>query len=177
MEQEVWKEIEGYEGIYEVSSLGRVKSLPRPYRKKELILTPTSNGTGYLIVGLRKDKRLKSLLVHRLVLQAFDPVDSPKELEGNHKDFNVTNNRLDNLEWVTTQENRDHFWSSGRKPDATKTTGESHHLSSLTDEDVIRFRTIHKETGCSVNGLAVANGVPESTMRLIIGGKTWKHLL
>lgn len=175
-ETEIWKEIGGYEGFYSVSNLGRVKSLAlaRKGRKTELILTPTDNGYGYLIVGLRKDGRVKSFLVHRLVMSAFEPVDQSSDLEVNHKDFDTTNNKLTNLEWCTSQENTDHFRGSGRKPDSTKTIGENHHLTKLTRADVERFREMFATGKYSTHGLARLEGVPESTMRLILKHKTWK---
>lgn len=171
---EIWKEVKGYEGFYSVSSLGRVKSLIRKGRKTERILTPTDNGLGYLIVGLRKDGKVKSLLVHRLVMLTFEPTEQSADLEVNHKDFDTTNNTLSNLEWCTSQENTDHFRASGRKPDATKTTGENHHLTRLTREDVERFREMFATGKYSTHGLARLEGVPESTMRLILKRKTWK---
>lgn len=97
---EVWKPIEGYED-YLVSNLGRVKSLKFG---KEKILSPGHNGWGYLDVGLCKNGQKKHQLVHRLVALAFIP--NPKNLpEVNHKNEDKTNNRADNLEWVSSKEN------------------------------------------------------------------------
>jgi hypothetical protein len=173
-EIEQWKDVQGYEGFYSVSNLGRVKSLVRKGRKTERILTPTDNGYGYLIVGLRRDSKVKSFLVHRLVMSAFEPTEQLVDLEVNHKDFDTTNNKLTNLEWCTSQENADHFRGSGRKPDSTKTTGENHHLTKLTRADVERFREMFATGKYSTHGLARLEGVPESTMRLILKNKTWK---
>lgn len=100
--QEVWKEIEGTNGMYQVSNLGNVKSFTRI--KKGGLLKPGRYSNGYLFVHFSKDTDKKgerhSYLIHRLVAQAFLP--NPDGLpQVNHKDENKTNNRVDNLEWCT----------------------------------------------------------------------------
>ena len=176
MEEEIWKDIEGFEGLYQVSNLGRVKSLVRPYRRTEKIITATPNTAGYLIVGLRRPGSVKSMLVHRLVMQAFEPISNADEMSVNHKDFNITNNRLDNLEWCTVLENNQHFWREGGHIDLSSITGSNHHLSNLTEEDVLRIRAMHATGNYSVHGLARMLGMPESTVRCIVKRKTWKHI-
>ena len=112
---EVWKPIKGYEGIYEVSDLGRVRSLPRPktsrnasgeytFTTKPKILRTFTQRGGYQRVSLGKGKNKKAFMVHRLVGMAFVP-GYREGLFINHKDENPHNNRADNLEWVTTAEN------------------------------------------------------------------------
>lgn len=117
MTNEVWKPIKGYEGRYEVSNLGNVRSLPvvryQPSSHKDVMmykrhpgkkLTPTENGHGYLLVGLYDGGKGKNHYIHRLVAEAF--VNNPDNLPNvNHKDFNRSNNSADNLEWVTQKEN------------------------------------------------------------------------
>ena len=113
---EVWRDVKGYIGFYQVSNLGRVRSLGRTinyvsrhgtiasryYDGK--IINPTDNGHGYKIVGLRNGDSRRNYYVHRLVADAFIP--NPFNLpEVNHKDANRANNRLDNLEWITKIEN------------------------------------------------------------------------
>lgn len=110
--KEVWKDIKDYEGLYQVSNLGRVKSLPRKrvtptkgtYYSAEKILKPDITGHGYLQVTLCRDSKLKKCLIHRLVAQTFIPNlnDYP---EVNHKDENKINNVLENLEWCTSKYN------------------------------------------------------------------------
>lgn len=102
---EIWKSVEGYDGLYEVSSFGRVKSLSNDKSRKEKILKPASNGCGYLNVNLHNEGKNKNFLVHRLVASAFleNPGNFP---EVNHKDEDKKNNSVDNLEWCTRAYNR-----------------------------------------------------------------------
>lgn len=95
-EVEIWADIEGYVGLYQVSNWGRVKSFKQSTRGK--ILKPANNGHGYLHVVLSKDGKSKTIKVHRLVATAFIP--NPYGLpQVNHKDENPLNNRAENLEW------------------------------------------------------------------------------
>lgn len=96
--KEVWKDITGYEGLYQVSNLGRVKTL------KSGKIKATGNCRGYLYVSLSKNSIYKNYSVHRLVGQAF--LDNPDSLpEINHIDQNKQNNRVDNLEWCSSKYN------------------------------------------------------------------------
>lgn len=101
---EVWRDIEGYEGKYQVSNMGRVKSLPKQdgfYQiKHERILKPIPTKNGYLRVHLRNSSKQDIVLIHRLVAMLF--VKNPNGFKVvNHKDENKFNNRADNLEWCT----------------------------------------------------------------------------
>ncbi len=100
--KEVWKDIEGYEGLYQVSSFGRVKKVTTGR-----ILKGGKHAKGYLLVGLYKNNIRSSKTIHRLVAEAFIPNPENKP-EVNHIDENKTNNSLDNLEWMTTKENTNH---------------------------------------------------------------------
>ena len=103
-EMEHWKEIAGYEGLYEVSDQGRVKSLGNNKSRKEKILKPGKNNWGYLQVSLCKDGKSKKSTVHRLVAKAF--ISNPGNLETiNHKDEDKTNNTVGNLEWMSMKDN------------------------------------------------------------------------
>lgn len=101
---EIWKDIIGYEGLYQVSNLGRVKSLNYKRTGLEYVLKPGTNGIGYLQVHLFKNRKRSPLYVHRLVAEAFVP--NPKRLKTvNHKDENKLNNVCSNLEWMTSKDN------------------------------------------------------------------------
>ena len=96
---EVWKDIEGYEGLYQVSDEGRVKKLLQG-NKGTFIVKPTTNYCGYLKINLRKNGTQLTYYVHRLVAGAF--VDNPYNYNIiNHKDENKLNNKASNLEWCT----------------------------------------------------------------------------
>lgn len=99
--EEIWKDIEGYEGLYQVSNMGRVKSL-----KNDIILKPYIL-RGYEKVLLYKNKKRKHFQIHRLVAMAFIPNPDNKP-QVNHKDENKTNNCVDNLEWCTGHYNHNY---------------------------------------------------------------------
>jgi hypothetical protein len=108
---EIWKQITNYEGLYLVSNYGNVKSLKY---NKERILKFKSDSQDYKFVSLSKKGIVKHILVHRLV--AIEFLENPlHKKEVNHKDFNRSNNFVENLEWVTSQENSDHRWNTIRK--------------------------------------------------------------
>lgn len=108
--QEIWKDIKGYEGLYQVSNLGRTKSFPRlswngkKYIKREEMISKIYNRNKYTQVSLRKDGNIKQISVHRLVALYFIPNPDDKPMV-DHIDGNKSNNRVDNLRWVTNQEN------------------------------------------------------------------------
>ena len=100
--EEIWKDIKGYEGKYQVSNYGIVKSLNYRRTGKEQLLKPALQTTGYFSVMLCKP--LKRFQIHRLVAEAFIP--NPDNLpQVNHKDEDKTNNHADNLEWCTNKYN------------------------------------------------------------------------
>ena len=100
---EIWKDIKGFEGLYQASNLGRVKSLKRPYGLKEKILKP-GLACGYYQVQLCKNSKVKFYYVHRLVWEAFNG-SIPEGLQVNHINEIKSDNRLENLNLMTPKEN------------------------------------------------------------------------
>lgn len=124
MKDEIWKDIEDYEGLYQISSYGNVRSLTKKVRCRNgkfrtirgKILTPMITKNNYLVVNLWKNNSSKSYLVHRLVAKAFisNPGNKP---EVNHKDTHKWNNNVDNLEWNTRSENTIHSYKMKLRED------------------------------------------------------------
>lgn len=126
--KEIWKPIKGYEGLYEISNKGRVKSLARYYkafgyrkiRIEEKIMSPVESPQGYYQIGLSKEGAKKHVQIHRLVAQAFIP--NPQNLPFiNHKDENKKNNCIDNLEWCTPEYNVNYGSGIARAEETRKT--------------------------------------------------------
>ena len=120
MEEEIWKDVIGYEGLYRVSNLGRVKSLYKIIMYKNNTLHPVKekymkiyiDTKGYPIVDLSKNGIRKHIGIHTLIARAFIP--NPKNrTEINHKDLNKLNFNISNLEWSTRKENIRHAWENG----------------------------------------------------------------
>lgn len=139
---EIWKEIPGYEGYYEASSFGRIRSVVRTikcgYGKvREIpskIRVQRSNNGGYCMVYVSVENKQKNCTVHRLVASTFIPNPENKK-EVNHKDGNKRNNLIENLEWVTHAENGHHAWEIGlRRRILPCTTGSLNHKSKFVHQ-------------------------------------------
>lgn len=180
-EVEIWKDIPGYEGLYQVSNLGRVKSLGRilnngrgQYSIKEAILKQNPNEKGYLMVCLT-DRGKKTHKVHRLVAQSFIKHPGGK-CEVNHIDGSKLNNKACNLEWVTHRENMQHSFA---KLNHKVLRGQESHLSksvyqiSLSDKLLNEFSSVgeaSRKLGLGrANISACCNG-----RRTTAGGYKWK---
>ncbi len=143
---EEWKDIKGYEGLYQISNLGRVKSLPKVrdlyFRTDERILA-LSTHKGYLQVGLHKNNKRKLYRVHRLVAETFIPNPNNYK-EVNHKDCNKQNNYIDNLEWCDRKYNVSYSKGNMKKQHNCK-------LPKVSNEKYIRYKngsfevTVHKK--------------------------------
>ena len=155
--EEQWKPIEGYEG-YQISNFGRVKSFKRHQRGE--ILKPSLGKIGYLYINLRKNNETKHFYIHRLVAQAFVPNSFNKPCI-NHLNGIKTDNRIENLEWVTYGQNLTHAYDKGLRK------------SKLTSEQVIYIRENHN--GLKQNELAELFHVDISLIAAIQTGKAHKN--
>ena len=177
---EIWKDISGFEGVYQVSNLGRVKSLSRcidytdgRIRKfSSQIIKPFSDKDGYQLVRLYKNSNVKTLRVHRLAYEAFfNLIDN---MQINHKNGITGDNHIDNLELVTSSENHLHgFRELGRKPNIC--IGESNGSHKLTKVEVNEIRLKYIPRIYSSIKLAKEYGVNKSTILRIINSVTWKY--
>ena len=114
--KEIWKDIKGYEGIYQISNRGRVKSF---HNNRELIMKPSDNGNGYKLVGLKNKGHRKNKYIHRLVGETFIP--NPNKYKYiNHIDYNIENNIVTNLEWCTAKQNIHHSRKNMRVPKSNR---------------------------------------------------------
>lgn len=166
---EIWKDIKGYEGKYQISSLGRVKSI---VNKKHRILKSFPCKKGYHRLGLADGKRgfKTSYAVHRLVAEAF--IHNPEnKSEVNHKDSIRHNNVLENLEWVTHSENQQHAYKFGNRCHKS----DNHPQKILNSTIVKEIRSLPKKHGLS-RQLATKYNVTISCIQNILGGRTWKNI-
>jgi hypothetical protein len=148
---EIWKDIKGYEGLYQVSNLGRVKSKERRVNNhrcgatrniREIVMNPWDNGNGYLVVSLNNKGNRKNHYVHRLVAEHF--IENPFECKYiNHLDYNKHNNNADNLQWCTQAENVAYSVERMRKPRTIcrkSNTGEKYISSRAKGGKTIHYR-------------------------------------
>lgn len=145
---ETWKNVKGYEGLYQISNKGNVKSLrkwdvnAKKFINSEHIMKPTNNGNGYLIVSFKVNGQRKNKYIHRLVAEAF--IDNPNnENYVNHKDFNTQNNEVGNLEWCSQKENIKHSTINMKKPKSI--------THSNTGEKYISFRASNNTYRVTIN--------------------------
>lgn len=138
MQKEIFKDVIGYEGLYQVSNLGRIKSLSNNKLKKEKILKQNVSNCGYKTVCLSKKNKYKTYTIHRLVANNFLSNNDNKRTV-NHINGIKTDNRLENLEWCTTSENTKHAYNNGL---INVSKAENHVNSKLTNVQVLEIRAI-----------------------------------
>jgi len=167
--KEIWEDIVGYEDYYQISNLGRVKSLARKdaagHNLQERFLKGCFDKKGYLRVNLWRKGQKKGVLVHRLVAEAFifNPDKKPCI---NHKDGIKSYNESYNLEWCTYAENNNHAHILGLRDDK----GEANNMSKLHGKEVTQIRHSNQRN----KKLAEMFSVSQSTISLIKNNKTWR---
>jgi hypothetical protein len=159
---EVWEDIIGYEGFYQVSDLGRVKSLRF---NKEIILKFGVDWSGYLLVNLFKNGIPKNMKAHRLVALTFIP-NPENKLEVNHKDGIKTNNNIENLEWSTRAENCLHAWGVGL----------SKGNSRLKESEVLQIRDLYKSERFNQMEIAELYNCSKRNIYKIVNRETWEYI-
>lgn len=149
MEQvEEWRDVVGFEGLYQVSSLGKVKSLSKPtyngkgwYLSKEKILKPNILAKGYLQVDLKKNFQRNLLQVHRIVAMTFIPNPNGYP-QINHINGNKQDNRVENLEWCDNRHNQLHAWKNGLQKVSGKAGKPKRKVILSKENDIIVFESI-----------------------------------
>lgn len=164
MSTEIWRGVAGYEGLYQVSNFGRVKS----FHKGERILKPNQLEQGYLLVRLYHSGESRYVLVHRLVAEAFIPNPGGKP-EVNHINGDKTDNHVENLEWATRTENVQHAFATG----LTKQNGEDNSCAKLTNEQARFIR--ENPDGLTCTELARMFGVGKTTISKIQRGTRYRN--
>lgn len=168
---EIWLPVKEYENIYEVSNIGRVKSLKY---NKEKILKPNINNCGYYTISLSKNKIEKKHLVHRLVGLSFIKNTDKTKNQINHKNGIKSDNLFSNLEWVTNSENGKHAFDNGLN---IKVYGEKVSGAKLTDKKVIAIRRLFKiNPKINKRNLAAKIGVRYEIIVRVLNRTTWNHL-
>lgn len=171
--QEIWKDVVGHEGFYQVSNIGRVKSLPRTVNNKfyegKILSTKNNNAKQYEKTSLHNNGKTKYYKVHQLVARAFIPNPENKR-EVNHIDGNKHNNKVENLEWVTSKENKEHNHTLG-----LVRIGERHQNSILNEETVIQIKMMLKD-GISQASIARHFNLKPYMVNNIKRENTWKYL-
>lgn len=183
MKYERWKDIVGYEGFYQISNKGRVRSLDRyvPIVRSRSIfyiqfvkgrtLKLQTDHYGYLVANLRRNGRKKENKIHRLIAIAFIPNPHNKPVI-NHKDGTKTNNSIRNLEWCTQADNLRHAIRTGL---ITKNYG-NRNYTKLSKSDVLKIDRLLKTTGLTYMQIATKYGVSKSAISSISLGMTWSKV-
>lgn len=181
-ENEIWKDVIGYEGLYAVSNLGRIKSYDKIVKTKKLdyirkgkILEQHAFCNGYLKTKLYNGSgKFWNTPVHRLVATVF--IENPNNYPIiNHIDGDKTNNHIDNLEWCTQSHNNRHAYRTGLKR-LENYTGEGNPTSKLTTEQVLSIRREYSAGTTSINKLAKKYNTVAGNIYFILKRQTWKYV-
>ena len=200
LENEIWKEIEGYDGDYYISNLGRVKSFKNWNRKDCIIIKSWKTKYGYLNINLYKNGNKHPNQIHRLVMETFDSINNIFKLEINHINGIKTDNRLENLEWCTHSENIKHAYKIGlmnmkgennpsfgklqsedskrKKSEKLKGiyVGEKSCKSKLKNKDIVKIRKYLDDGKLTQKDIGYKFGVSNTVISRIKTGVLWSHI-
>lgn len=167
---EQWRDVVGYEGLYQVSNFGRVKSF---HKGKVIIRKPVTLSDGYQQVSLDKNGKRKCMGIHVLVAKMFIPNPENKPMV-DHYDRNPANNTVRNLSWVTNSENQRRAVELG-----SKKCGCDNPRSNLSSEQVREIRRLYVRRSHEFGSVALAKmfGVSVSTIKRIVNGTSYKNVV
>jgi len=169
--KEIWKDIEGYEGLYQISNFGRIIKF----------LGLRKNSGGYCRIGLNKNRKCIDKFIHRIVLETFIGPPPIGKNDVRHLDGNPSNNRIDNLCWGTRSENvKDSQIHGTYKTPYIKNhknnTGSKHGMSKLVEKNIVEIRLMYKN-GKTIREIRnIFNFVGYHTLYRIVTNKSWKHI-
>lgn len=167
---EEWRTIEGYEGFYEVSSLGRVRRTRTGPRTRVGLIIQGYSPRGYRSVRLSRENKIKAFQVHRLVCAAFH--GDQKHLQVNHKNGVRDDNRAANLEWVTGSENQQH---AVRELNPHRNLGSANASARLTEEMVVEMRSLYAQ-GWSRDRLSERFKIKPKSVWETVTRRNWRHV-
>lgn len=169
LDGEEWRDINGYEGLYQVSNFGRVKSFHRGTTK---IIKPQINRKGYLNITMNKNGMQKTFRIHRLVAEMFI-LNTDCKPQVNHRDGHKLNNHVNNLEWVTEVENVHHAFLSG-----LVSQGSTRNTAKLTHEQVqdILQNCVIGDLSFGLSAFARKFNVDRTTIAAVIHGERYKNV-
>lgn len=171
MNVEIWKPIKGYEGLYEISNLGRLKKLEKKWVAgkgsvrfaEESITLGILNSHGYYTFDLCKNGNPKKTKIHRLVAEHFLEKEINKKIV-NHIDGDKSNNRATNLEWTTSKINNEHAYAVGLRK------------TKLTTVEIKEMRNFYDDNLYTTYELAQLYGISQSNVWNIVKRKTWRYV-
>lgn len=168
-----WVAVPGFDGVYEISSSGQVRSICTAIRRTSMLLNPVLRDDGYRQVTLYRKGRPHVWLLHRLVLFSFIG-KAPEGMECAHLDGDKKNNCVGNLAWVTPAENSSHKVAHG-----TAGLGERNPMAKVNDEIVREIRRDYRRGSRSANCCALGKkyGITYQTVWSIVKGHLWPHII
>ena len=180
MGEEIWVDVKDFEGLYQVSNLGRIKSLCKTVERRgygkltfpEKILAPHVDKVGYPRMMFYRKGSIVRQSIHRVVAMSFIPNPEGKP-QVNHINSIRTDNRVENLEWCTALENMRHCFKNNRHP-AIK--GENVVTAKLNDESV-RYIRMKVNEGVTKTELAEKFKVSRASIRLVVNRINWAHVI
>lgn len=175
--KEVWKDIHNYEGCYQISSFGRVKSLDRTNSRgrklNKRLMRSSLDSYGYRHINLYKNGTIQNFTIHRLVARTFiENLENKEQI--NHKDGDKQNNNVVNLEWATSSENIRHSFDKLNRP---RLRGVSNAASKLTEARVKEIKRLLTLGNLTQKEIGAMFGVTHSNISAIKLNKSWEYIL